>query len=533
MQQQLNYSAGLWCDNQPWSVLCLQEPGQISASAFHPHFQIQTADKWGSCIVVHSSLVQQQLVIDQHIDLDFCSCVLGCADPHKHKALVISAHLPTEQKEEVFYASRICEIREHIRNMKSKHKHLHVLLGMDANVQLPHLEGTTGPSGTKGSFTDGRACLLLDVLQDIGAFVASTAANTSHPEDAWTHLGTTGQKRMIDFVASTQEQPHWNHICHASDCNTDHALIWHRFSLQGTAHRRGRRTVRRSLKGWKPCSTAQQQTFAQWMHEYARNCTCLGEFAHALNTSCRGIYHETLASRLQKCQPTPPAELVEAQAALTRLVEAAREQHAGPCAAEQRRCARRVMQLRRKWHDDLDRDKADRRSLAGQREDSKKLPSIVRHDGAQLVATSTAKTVLNTYFGKLFNPRSLSEQQYGTWKHALFTALREASRGTARIEIPMDVIQHNIMRIREDKATGIDGLPGEAFKSLRWETVLKLRELFEGRANDEDEDRVHWGWYAVQVWCIPKTPRPQHLGEWRPVSLLSSLQKLYASCVSS
>ena len=89
------------------------------------------------------------------------------------------------------------------------------------------------------------------------------------------------------------------------------------------------------------------------------------------------------------------------------------------------------------------------------------------------------------------------------------------------------------MHIQGGQATGIDSIPGEAFKALGWETVLILRDLFERRANDEDVDLVHWAWYQVLVWCIPKIALPKGFDEWRPMSLLSSMQKLYSSCLAS
>ena len=57
--------------------------------------------------------------------------------------------------------------------------------------------------------------------------------------------------------------------------------------------------------------------------------------------------------------------------------------------------------------------------------------------------------------------------------------------------------------------------------------MCRLRGLFEKRLNNEEGGEVGDGWFDIDIQCIPKKANPRNLGDWRPISLLPTIQKFY------
>ena len=55
--------------------------------------------------------------------------------------------------------------------------------------------------------------------------------------------------------------------------------------------------------------------------------------------------------------------------------------------------------------------------------------------------------------------------------------------------------------------------------------------LFEKRLNNEEGGEVSDLWFDIDIQCIP-TKKPKDLGEWRPISLLSIMQKFYCAATA-
>ena len=281
------------------------------------------------------------------------------------------------------------------------------------------------------------------------------------------------------------------------------------------------------MKGWKPANPQQTMSFACKMNGVASECSNLNQFAHGLYHSVKNTYHTTTRTRKLDSQPDLPESLKEAHATLRSAVQL-------DSAEIQRDAARAVTRESRKWHDSLDRARRDREALRGDRSGGKRQRHNFKHKNMTYISAGQSAECLNEYFEKAYNPTGCSAEQYTAWKQEVFTALAHASSNTPRLHLPLNYLLDCIGRICSGKATGLDQIPAESFKYLKWSAVLVLRDLFEQRLNGEvvDESSVHEAWHTVMVWCIPKTQDPKSLSEWRPVSLISNLQKLYGSCTA-
>ena len=95
----------------------------------------------------------------------------------------------------------------------------------------------------------------------------------------------------------------------------------------------------------------------------------------------------------------------------------------------------------------------------------------------------------------------------------------------------MFYVMDSIKTFQNGKAEGLDGVAAEMLKALPWSAILRLRQGFELRLNNLAGGEVYEDWHSILVHCIPKLGSPTSLSHWRPISLLSCVQKLYACCI--
>ena len=75
------------------------------------------------------------------------------------------------------------------------------------------------------------------------------------------------------------------------------------------------------------------------------------------------------------------------------------------------------------------------------------------------------------------------------------------------------------------KAAGKDGIPSQVLKDLPFRHIKTLAALFQQLANDIDY-RAHL-WQEAMVTMLPKEAGANTLSKYRPISLMTQLQKLY------
>ena len=83
--------------------------------------------------------------------------------------------------------------------------------------------------------------------------------------------------------------------------------------------------------------------------------------------------------------------------------------------------------------------------------------------------------------------------------------------------------------VKTGKAPGQDGITNEVLAYFNWESLGRLKGLFENRLNNEAGGEVGEPWFDIDIQCLPKNKNPKNLCEWRPISLLSTMQKFYSA----
>ena len=180
-------------------------------------------------------------------------------------------------------------------------------------------------------------------------------------------------------------------------------------------------------------------------------------------------------------RPTRPTKTAE-QTAADKMVEEASTPLGSVCAA------RRVMKLKRAADNQFQKIVRDWEALYGQRKDklAQKVQRPRHHDHVfSTNAPEAASECIRGYYEDLFNSRRWNKEDYQLWFHTSMRYLTDSSRHWCRLHIPISTLIGCWRGVKHGKAPGRDGLANEVLAYFNWETLCRLRGLFEKKKTQQ------------------------------------------------
>ena len=190
--------------------------------------------------------------------------------------------------------------------------------------------------------------------------------------------------------------------------------------------------------------------------------------------------------------------------------------------------ARRVMKLKRASENHFRKITADWEALFGQLKDKQTQKVQKPRHEEHIFSTNApeaASECIRTFYEDLFNSRMWSEDEYFCWFQSSERYLSGAAQHSEKLHVPMSTVLDCWRGMKNGKTPGRDGIANEVPSYFNWETLCGLRGLFERRLNNEEGGELGDWWFDIDIQCIPTKTR--HLGDRRPISLLSTIQKFY------
>jgi hypothetical protein len=506
-----------------WSFICLQEPGKNSLASARPHVLVKGHREWGSAVLVNSVIAH--CITHQHLANDWVAVTMKLdANEHAKPLCVISAHLPPSGDQGAFDEC-LGEIQNFLEGHRKEHGDFTLVLGIDANVELPVLDDVvhcvSGPLAT-GTVNE-RSMAMLEFMCAQKVVAVNTFPQGVHTdlEHSWTFEGTRKQRRLIDYVCC-RDLTHFS-VDFEADCNTDHNAI--AFDIPLLPHSQvkipfAKKTWKKSFKGWKPCDFQQRVCFAAKIEESTARCQTISDFQTSVLGAVKTTRGTNQAQRNALRLPVPP-ELTDARAAVAHACST----------ASRRTAARALMRANRKFHDMQESHKLDRDACFGMRVSSVSRHEVLVHDRAMLCNQVLAGPAIYDHYATLFNPDALTPQQYNEWYDEVCRGLHDEMRREKILHIDFSGFLEAIHKMRGNKATGLDGICNEMVQNFTWNTLVNLHRLFEQRLNSTEHESIE-DWKTILVYCIAKKTSPTSLSHWRPISLLPTLQKLFAATLA-
>ena len=135
--------------------------------------------------------------------------------------------------------------------------------------------------------------------------------------------------------------------------------------------------------------------------------------------------------------------------------------------------------------------------------------------------------LIQEHFQKLYSAPEFEREE--VWRMINQIHIRASRHREALICYSEDV-RDLIRDLTPGKAAGPDGLPSQVIKSCSNEQISFIAHHFQTIANDlayQPHTRPD-SWKNAIVSLLAKKPRAQHLNDFRPISLIPQLQKLYS-----
>jgi hypothetical protein len=418
----------------------------------------------------------------------------------KCKYIIVSAHLPHRRIPTHEFVETLLELQHFLRRFP-RHK---LIIGMDANARVA---GTVdwahiGPAVPEAELTvreSERAGHLLEFLAVHRLYLANTWTNAEGANHfqftrrAW----DSGSEGQVDFLAISMalELEH-SSVDLATTCSSDHFAVAAQVSGMASLRRPPQRTP--CIRNWKPAeSWSEAAVETNWFWSDWSVCTAQ--------------WRELTAAH----QAKPPTMEIDAQ-----LEELLTEQKAA-------RPEIRILFNKRIWRRrrHLRRVKA-KRALQEACESGRAPP--LASGGAhvnwlRLFGDDDPKTQITTFFASLFELKGEEKTKAIEEKQRWIDMWMDFKIDATHSQITVASLKRALKRLKPGKSSP-DGVTAEMLKALPEVALTSLaRELTRRFSRLE----IPESWTQVQAILLPKIGVPGSLAQYRPVSCLKAIRKLW------
>uniref|UniRef100_A0A8C6Y8P5 Reverse transcriptase domain-containing protein n=1 Tax=Naja naja TaxID=35670 RepID=A0A8C6Y8P5_NAJNA len=149
-------------------------------------------------------------------------------------------------------------------------------------------------------------------------------------------------------------------------------------------------------------------------------------------------------------------------------------------------------------------------------------------DGTLQHQTEKKKHIVKSFFEKLYSREDIPEENMQHYlKRKGLPMIPEKNKEEINREITLKELQEAILKQKNNKTLGPDGLPGELYKTLQEKLEMQLLELFYEVLTTA---KLPKSWGKTYIRLIPKEDLDHQLIQnYRPISLLNVDYKLFMS----
>ena len=425
-----------------------------------------------------------------------------------------SAHLPSWVSDECFEQA----VEEVLEIGKSKASGS-IFVGIDANCNIDD-------NGDQRGLLVRELCALHNLLPLFQRFWTL----------AWQSPTGVTWKKKVDFCLTNQESAKVE-IAENLHSRSDHKpLRVSRPHAQGAMLEFERK--KKSMAGWCPQTSSQCHELHSALRKHVSLGASVGEIQLALETVMGDV-----TRAWECCTPEPLTEterrFIDARSRLKELTASTMLQGFNSSSLGQlsprealvlhmvRRQKRLVNELRGKIASERKLEKL--RTLGG-KSVNKRLPAGLRNpEGVLVTDQSRWGDMIHEHFGAKF--RRVNGQSHGTTRALWKARLRRAQQlGDKPGELSFEEFKEVLGLVKPKVATGRDNIPGTIIRFLPESVLNQLYRAIVDRLSGWEDAHVH-SWAEFDICLVPKKGDISRLSNWRPISLVPTLYKVYEMCM--
>ena len=161
---------------------------------------------------------------------------------------------------------------------------------------------------------------------------------------------------------------------------------------------------------------------------------------------------------------------------------------------------------------------------------NKRLPSTLRNaEGQPVEDQSRWGSLIHEHFQGKFRSRNVQKPEATRvfWKMKVWEALQ---RGQNPEELSFEEFLEVLRLVKANVATGRDNVPGTILRFLPESVQNQLYRAIVERLAGREDAHVK-GWAEFDICLFPKKGDISKLSNWRPISLVPTLYKVYEMCM--
>ena len=161
---------------------------------------------------------------------------------------------------------------------------------------------------------------------------------------------------------------------------------------------------------------------------------------------------------------------------------------------------------------------------------NKRLPSALRNaEGQPVEDQSRWGDMIHEHFGRKFRRDNVQrpEATRALWKSRVRWAQRHGQKPE---ELSLEEFVEALSLVKPNVATGRDNVPGTILRFLPESVLNQLYRAIVDRLSGREDAHVH-GWAEFDICLVPKKGDITKLSNWRPISLVPALYKVYEMCL--
>ena len=353
---------------------------------------------------------------------------------------------------------------------------------------------------------------------------------------AWQSPTGATWKKKVDFCFSNQESAKVE-IAENLHSRSDHKpLRLSRPHVQGVMLEFERK--KKSLADWSPQTSSQRHELHNALRKHVSLGALVGEIQHALETVMGDV-----SRAWECCTPGPLTEterrFVDARSRLKELTASTMLQGFNSSSLGQlsprealvlhmvRRQKRLVNELRGKV---VSERKLETLRTLGGKSMNKRLPAGLRNvEGLLVKDQSCWENMIHEHFGEKF--RRANARSHGVTRALWKARLRRAQQlGEKPEELSFEEFKEVLGLVKPKVATGRDNVPGTIVRFLPESVLNQLCRAIVDRLSGREDAHVH-SWAEFDICLVPKKGDISRLCNWRPISLVPTLYKVYEMCM--
>ena len=425
-----------------------------------------------------------------------------------------SAHLPSWVSDECFEQS-VEEVLETGRSKASGS----IFLGIDANCNIDD-------SGDQRGVLVRELCAVHNLLPLFQRFWTL----------AWQSPTGVTWKKKVDFCSSNQESAKVE-IAENLHSRSDHKpLRLSRPHVQGLMLEFERK--KKSLAGWSPQTSSQRHEFHNALRKRVSLGASVGEIQHALETVMGDVCREW-----ECCTSGPLTEterrFVDARSRLRELTASTTLQGFNSSSlgqlSPQESLVLHMVQRQKRLVNELRGKVASERKLValrtlGGKSVNKRLPAGLRNPEGLLVKDQSCWcSLIHEHFGGKIRRDNVQrpEATRALWKTRVCHAQQHGQKPE---ELSFEEFREVLSLVKPNVATGRDNVPGTIVRFLPESVLNQLYRSIVDRLSGREDAHVH-NWAEFDICLVPKKGDISKLCNWRPISLVPTLYKVYEMCM--